>query len=949
MEERLNKLLSAMGVCSRREADRLIESGKVLVDGVPAKMGQKVRMDQTVVCRGKVVGRGEAAAGAGNGKTARRVGSGRADGTAAQDARPASLPRSMKKPRPVLLAVNKPKGVVCTASDKDKAPNIVDMIQYPVRVYYVGRLDKDSEGLVLMTNQGDLVNKIMRSGNAHEKEYQVVVDRPVTAEFLARMEKGVRLKEPDHPALQGAKDRGQALFHRADPGLKPPDPPDVRGLRLPCALFEAGAGDEYLPGRLKERRIPPGGGRRVPGVYEASGTFHQLVLPPAECCQGARSIGWRMRMEDRIERMKELVSLLSKAGKAYYQESREIMSNFEYDRLYDELTALERETGVTLSGSPTKRVGYEVLSELPKETHESPMLSLDKTKSVEDLQAWLGDQKGLLSWKMDGLTIVLTYDGGTLVKAVTRGNGEIGEVITPNARVFANIPLNIAHKGLVVLRGEAVILYSDFRRINEEIEDVDAKYKNPRNLCSGSVRQLNSQITAERNVHFEAFSLVRAEGVDFENSRKRQFEWLKSQGFEVVDYREVTAETLPQAVQEFADAVEGYDIPSDGLVLLFDDIAYGESLGRTAKFPRNSIAFKWQDEIRETKMRYIEWSPSRTGLINPVAVFEPVELEGTTVSRASVHNISILEGLELGEEDRITVYKANMIIPQIADNLTRSGVKHIPEQCPVCGGATEIRQVNDVRSLYCINPDCQAKKIKSFTLLVSRDALNIDGLSEATLEKFIGAGFIHEYADIFHLDRHQEAIVEMEGFGQKSYDNLVASVAKAADTALPRVIYGLGIAGIGLANAKALCRHFGYEFENMRKADEEELVAVDGIGAVLAKAWMEYFSSEANNEAVDHLFAELTIEKEVVEETEQIFAGKTFVITGSLEHFGNRKELQELIESKGGKAAGSVSAKTSYLINNDSLSPSSKNKKAKDLGVPIITEEEFLRMLEPLE
>ena len=654
-----------------------------------------------------------------------------------------------------------------------------------------------------------------------------------------------------------------------------------------------------------------------------------------------------MRLDDRIERMKELVSLLSRAGKAYYQESREIMSNFEYDRLYDELTALERETGVTLSGSPTQRVGYEVLSELPKETHESPMLSLDKTKSVEDLQEWLGDQKGLLSWKMDGLTIVLTYDNGTLVKAVTRGNGEIGEVITPNARAFANIPVNISYKGMLVLRGEAVIRYSDFKRINDEIEDVDAKYKNPRNLCSGSVRQLNSQITAERNVHFEAFSLVRADGVDFENSREKQFEWLKSQGFEVVEYREVTRETLPQAVQEFAAAVEDNDIPSDGLVLLYDDIAYGESLGRTAKFPRNSIAFKWQDEIRETKMRYIEWSPSRTGLINPVAVFEPVELEGTTVSRASVHNISILEGLELGEEDRITVYKANMIIPQIADNLTRSGVKHIPEECPVCGGATEIRQVNDVRSLYCTNPDCQAKKIKSFTLLVSRDALNIDGLSEATLEKFIGAGFIHEYADIFHLDRHREAIVEMEGFGQKSYDNLVASVERAKNTTLPRMIYGLGIAGIGLAGAKVLCKQFGFDFDRMRGAGEEELVAADGIGAVLARAWMDYFASEKNNEAVDHLLAELNIEKETVETQEQIFAGKTFVITGSLEHFSNRKELQELIEARGGKAAGSVSAKTSYLINNDAMSSSSKNKKARDLGVPIITEEEFLRMLEP--
>lgn len=650
-------------------------------------------------------------------------------------------------------------------------------------------------------------------------------------------------------------------------------------------------------------------------------------------------------METKIQRMKELIPILREAAKAYYQESREIMSNLEYDRLYDELAALEKATGVILSGSPTQQVGYEVLSELPKETHETPMLSLDKTKSVEDLQQWLGDKKGILSWKMDGLTIVLTYENGILARAVTRGNGEIGEVITANARAFSNIPLNIAYKGQLVLRGEAVITYSDFERINSQIGDADAKYKNPRNLCSGSVRQLNSQVTAERNVHFEAFALVRAEGVDFNNSRKCQFEWLKSQGFEVVYHEEVTDQTLPEKVEWFGREAEHNDIPSDGLVLLFDDIAYGDSLGRTAKFPRNAIAFKWQDEVRETTLSYIEWSASRTGLINPVAVFEPVELEGTTVSRASVHNISIMEGLELGAGDRITVYKANMIIPQIAQNLTRSGVRDIPDRCPVCGGVTKIRRINDVKSLYCTNPDCQAKKIKSFTLFVSRDALNIDGLSEATLEKFISMGFIHEFADIFHLENHRETIVEMEGFGPKSYDNLIASVKKASETTLPRVIYGLGIAGIGLANAKMLCRHFQYDFQKMRGSSEEELTAADGIGGVLAQAWMDYFADEKNNAVVDRLLGELTIEQEPMEEGEKPFEGLTFVITGSVEHFANRKELQELIESKGGKAAGSVTSKTAYLINNDTMSNSSKNKKAKDLGIPIISEEEFLKML----
>ena len=651
--------------------------------------------------------------------------------------------------------------------------------------------------------------------------------------------------------------------------------------------------------------------------------------------------------EDKTKRIRELIGTLRAAGRAYYQESREIMSNFEYDKLYDELVSLEKETGIVFANSPTQNVGYEVVSALPKERHEKPMLSLNKTKSVEELADWLGGQTGLLSWKMDGLTIVLTYQNGTLVKAVTRGNGEIGEVITANAKAFVNVPLNISYRGELILRGEAIIRYSDFEKINEQIEDVDAKYKNPRNLCSGSVRQLNSEITAQRQVHFYAFSLVKADGIDFKNSRKEQFEWLKTQGFEVVEYHEVTKETLPETVKMYSEAIAENDTPSDGLVLLYDDIAYGQSLGRTAKFPRDSIAFKWADEIQETKLLYIEWSASRTGLINPVAVFEPVELEGTTVSRASVHNISIMEALELGAGDRITVYKANMIIPQIADNLTRSGVRDIPEVCPVCGGQTEVRQLNDVKSLYCTNPDCQAKKIKSFTLFTSRDALNIAGLSEATLEKFIGVGMIHEYADIFHLDRHQEEIVEMDGFGQKSYDNLIAAAEKASHTTLPRMVYGLGVAGIGLANAKMICRHFKNDFEAMRHATVEELVEIDGIGEVLAQAWTAFFSDGKNNAIVDHLLAELTFEagdEESSEDADETFARMNFVITGSLEHFKNRKELQELIERRGGKVTGSVTSKTNYLINNDVASSSSKNKKARELGVPILSEEEFLKL-----
>ncbi len=649
-------------------------------------------------------------------------------------------------------------------------------------------------------------------------------------------------------------------------------------------------------------------------------------------------------MEEKKERMKELAGLLNQAARTYYQEAREIMSNFEYDRLYDELEALERETGVILSGSPTLRVGYEVLSELPKERHERPMLSLDKTKDVETLKEWVGPRRTLLSWKLDGLTIVLTYRDGQLFKAVTRGNGEVGEVITNNARVFQNLPLKISFAGDLVLRGEAVIGYREFERINQEIPDTEAKYKNPRNLCSGSVRQLNNEITAGRNVNFFAFSLVRAEGVDFQNSHEQEFLWLKRQGFETVEYEVVTEENLEEAVGRFAGRIEKNDFPSDGLVALYDDISYGNSLGRTSKFPRDSMAFKWADEIRETKLLEIAWSPSRTGLINPVAIFEPVELEGTTVSRASVHNVSILRSLELGIGDTIEVYKANMIIPQIAENRTRSGLKDIPEACPVCGGATEIRKVNDVESLYCTNGECQAKKIKSFTLLVSRDALNVEGLSEASLEKFIARGFIHEFADIFRLERWREEIVEMEGFGEKSYENLMASIKKARKTTLAKVIYSLGILNIGLAVAKLICREFDNDVEHMLAATEEDLAAIDGVGGVIASSFVNYFQDAENKERFYRLLDKLELQKEPAEPGEGSFQGKIFVITGSLTRFENRRELQELIESKGGKVTGSVTKKTDYLINNDAASGSSKNKKAKELGIPILTEEEFLAL-----
>lgn len=650
-----------------------------------------------------------------------------------------------------------------------------------------------------------------------------------------------------------------------------------------------------------------------------------------------------MNKQDRI---KELVEVLNRAGRAYYQESHEIMSNYEYDALYDELVALEKETGMVLANSPTINVGYEVLSELPKETHEKPMLSLDKTKEIDGLKNFLGDKSGLLSWKLDGLTIVLTYEDGQLVKAVTRGNGEVGEVVTNNAKTFKNIPLSVPFKEQLVLRGEAVIKYTDFEEINSKIEDVDAKYKNPRNLCAGSVRQLSNEITAERNVNFYGFALVKAEGVDFENSLEKQYEFLAGLGFNVVPYKRVDAENIAEKVAEYAKEIENFDIPSDGLVLIYDDIKYGESLGRTAKFPRNGIAFKWKDETARTKLVEMEWSPSRTGLINPVAIFEPVELEGTTVTRASVHNISIVENLELGIGDEIEVYKANMIIPQILENHTRSGKLIIPNICPACGEEAVIKDASGVKSLYCTNDKCVAKFTKKFTLFVSRDAMNIDGLSEETLDKFIGKGFIKEYADVYKLNRFEEEIVNMPGFGRKSYENLMASVDKSRKVPVFKLLYSLGVPNIGVANAKVISRYFDYDMDKITKATADELVSVEGVGDVMAKAYVEYFAEQDNMAALKNLLDEIQLEvpEKVAVDMDNPVAGKTFVITGSVNHFENRNQVKELIESLGGKVTGSVTAKTDYLINNDNMSTSSKNKKAKELGIPIITEEEFIQM-----
>jgi DNA ligase, NAD-dependent len=645
-------------------------------------------------------------------------------------------------------------------------------------------------------------------------------------------------------------------------------------------------------------------------------------------------------MSDKIDRMKELTEVLNQAARVYYQGKDEIMSNREYDSLYDELFALERESGVVLAGSPTQRVGYEVLSELPKERHLSQMLSLDKTKDAAQLVEWLGGQEGLLSWKLDGLTVVLTYEKGELVKAVTRGNGQVGEVITNNARVFQNIPLKIPCKGQVVLRGEAVIPYSEFLRINKELPE-EEQYKNPRNLCSGSVRQLNNEVTAKRNVKFFAFALVTAEGVDFHNSQEQKYFFLKDQGFDVVEYERVTGENVEDAVGRFSGKIASNDFPSDGLVLLFDDISYGESLGSTSKFPRNAIAFKWADEVAQTTLREIEWSASRTGLINPVAIFDPVELEGTTVSRASVHNLSIVKQLELGIGDTIQVYKANMIIPQIAENLTRSGNLEVAKVCPVCRKPAKIHSENGVEVLFCENRQCLAKKLKAISLFVSRDAMNIDGMSEATIEKLLAKGLIHQLGDLFRIQRHKEEIVSMEGFGERSYEKLVEAVEAAKRTTPARFLYSLGIPNIGTSNAKLICKAFGQDFGRVRQATEEELVEVDGVGGVIAKAFTAFFEDGENRKVIDDLLSVITLEKEA-ESSVSNMEGIQFVITGSVHHFANRNEIKALIESRGGKVTGTVTSKTNYLINNDNTSNSSKNKKARELNIPVLTEEEFI-------
>ena len=650
-----------------------------------------------------------------------------------------------------------------------------------------------------------------------------------------------------------------------------------------------------------------------------------------------------MTIEEKKNRIDFLTEKLNEASRAYYTDGVEMMTNYEYDAIYDELLALEDETGYIRDDSPSINVGYETAAGLPKIVHEKKMLSLNKTKDRDELKAWLGDQKGLLSWKLDGLTVGITYENGRLVQGVTRGNGTEGELITANVLACRNVPKSIPHKGRVMVRGEAVIRYSDFEKINEAIEDADAKYKNPRNLCSGSIRQLDPKITAERSVNFYAFSLTQCEGIEF-STRHEKMDWMKSQGFESVDYVIVDKENLIDTIDRYEAAIPEFDIPSDGLVLTMDDLAYAATLGETAKFPKDSIAFKWRDQQAETVLREIEWSPSRTGLLNPVAIFDPVELEGTTVSRASVHNINIMEDLELGIGDTIQVYKANMIIPQIAGNLTRSGNMVIPDVCPVCGGPTLIKDDEGTKTLNCVNPDCLAKHVKKFSHFVSRDAMNIEGLSESGLLKLIGVGALKSFADLFRLEKHKSDIIGMEGFGAKSYDNLIDSAERASHTTPARLLYGLGVPGIGVATSNLISRSCRNKWSEIQSLDEEALTDIDGVGSVMARDYVSFFADEDNKAAIEDLLGMLSID-ESYEAAGTSLEGKTFVITGSLEHYANRKDLKAEIEAEGGKVAGSVSAKTDYLITNDPGSGSSKNKKARELGVAIITEDEIIEML----
>lgn len=656
------------------------------------------------------------------------------------------------------------------------------------------------------------------------------------------------------------------------------------------------------------------------------------------------SVKYQSSGDDKIDRIHELVNILNKARYAYEQEDEEIMSNYEYDKLYDELKALEEETGTILNNSPTVNVGYEVVSDLPKKTHQTPMLSLEKTKERDELIAFLNGREGVLSWKLDGLTVVLTYDNGVLTEAVTRGNGEVGEVVTANAKTFENLPRKIAYTGHLVLRGEATISYADFEAINNSLPVGEEPYKNPRNLCSGSVRQLDSSITAERHVNWTCFNIESYDG-NLVNEVDKQLEAMKMLGFDVVEYEVVNPSNLLEAIDKFEAKIINKEMgrPSDGLVLTYRDKAYGKSLGRTAKAPRHSKAFKWQDETAVTTVTGVEWSVGKSGVITPVIEFVPTDIEGSTVSRASSHNVSIFLDMEFGIGDEIEVYKANMIIPQVSENLTRSGTCEIPGICPCCGCPTEIHEdpKSGVYTLWCMNADCEAKGNRLFKHFVSRDAMNIDGISGSTLETLSEAGIITDLPSIFHLDQHQSEIINMSGFGQKSYINMVTAINNARNVKLANLIYSLAIPNIGLATAKLICKHFNYDLADTVAATYDDLINIEGIGDVIADSFVGYFNDEANLDQFIRLVKELNIIHEEIS-SDTSMSGVTICVTGDVYIFPNRRAIKDLVESKGGKLTGSVSRSTNYLITNDTTSGSRKNKAAQEYGIPILTEQEFI-------
>lgn len=646
-----------------------------------------------------------------------------------------------------------------------------------------------------------------------------------------------------------------------------------------------------------------------------------------------------------LEKMHKLISLIDKYRNEYYNEDREEVDNKEYDRLKDELDELERKAGFVLSNSPSLKVGCEVTSKLPKYTFKKPMLSLSKTKEVSGLQQFLSDKDGILSWKMDGLTVVVAYNNGELVSAITRGNGEIGEVITQNAKHFRNLPLRIPYKGKLVLRGEAVMTYSDFERINKGlVTSGDELKKNPRNLCSGTVRSVDSSVTKNRGVYWYAFELVSAD-CEIPNDIDKQFKWLNNNGFDTVQFMVVNSSNVVQAVMQFESIVESkkLDIPTDGLVLTYRDKKYGESLGVRAKSPRHSIAFKWEDEAVETKVIDIEWSPSRNGLITPVAIFEPVDIEGSTVSRASLHNVSIFAEKQLGYGDRIKVYKANMIIPQVLDNLDRTATCQIPGQCPCCGEPTVLHQdpKSGVYTLWCENSECAAKGTRSFEHFVARDAMNIDGVSTSTLNTLIECRIISDYASIYHINEHADEIINLEGFGYTSFMNIVNAVEKSRNVKPANLIYALGIPNIGLTTAKLICKHFGNDLVKTVTASYNDLINIDGIGDTIADSFTAYFADKNNAEAFVRLTKELNIIQEAVSNNTEM-NGITICVTGDVHIFKNRRAIKDIVENLGGKLTGSVSKSTSYLVTNDTTSGSRKNKAAQEYGIPILTEQQFI-------